>query len=520
MADDLEARLKSHAKAFDGLLSLIPAKLYYGEDNSDQWKKKKQTKEEARQAKRAKLDPHSSKSVKDVMDENELKRKRDDEGGSEKGENDKEQPKRPSSISKNRSKKQKLEQRSPEVPQELDEIEVNGTAQPEESQREVVEKRAKSDKNKEKKERKRAKVAKKQANQKAKAASKGDRAIGEVRDGEHDGEDTDRLGESVRGDRDLGPLDVAGIGEDNDSRSTVSPTPAPDSPIFDVSGIQSGASSSSSVGPPPRTDKAKKPNADPDILKARLQARIEALRAARKADGINGGPARNRQELMDARRKKEEQRRAHKKELRQMAKEEEQRQREAALVSRHSPASLSFDGSPRPHDPKPDNNFSFGKVAFSDGQQLDSGISTLLNVRKPKGPQDPLTAINAVENKRSRINGLDEAKRADIEEKDLWLNAQKRAHGEKVRDDTSLLKKTLKRKDKAKKRSESQWNERIEGVEKGRAMKQKRREGNLRKRKEEKGTKGKKKAGKPGKKVKNRPGFEGTFKGKVGGSKK
>ena len=33
MADDLETRLQSHAKAFDGLMSLIPAKYYYGEDN-------------------------------------------------------------------------------------------------------------------------------------------------------------------------------------------------------------------------------------------------------------------------------------------------------------------------------------------------------------------------------------------------------------------------------------------------------------------------------------------------------
>lgn len=29
-----QERLRSHAQAFDGLLSLIPAKYYYGEDNS------------------------------------------------------------------------------------------------------------------------------------------------------------------------------------------------------------------------------------------------------------------------------------------------------------------------------------------------------------------------------------------------------------------------------------------------------------------------------------------------------
>jgi hypothetical protein len=29
-----QERLRDHAKAFDGLLSLIPAKMYYGEDTS------------------------------------------------------------------------------------------------------------------------------------------------------------------------------------------------------------------------------------------------------------------------------------------------------------------------------------------------------------------------------------------------------------------------------------------------------------------------------------------------------
>ncbi len=485
----------------------------------DQWTKKKQTKEAARQAKLAKLDPHAAKSVKDVMDENERKRKRDYEEGSENELNAKEQPNELPTTPKSRPKKQKLENHSKEKGQEVDDNTLAGTAQNSQPQHQSVGKISKSERNREKKERKKAKQAQKQAKQKAKAASKEESTTLEVVEDKHEGLDMGDLGGNERGDGEVEQLEVPGIGEDNISRSSVSPTPAPDSPIFDVSGIQSGASSSSSIGPPPKIEKVKKPMADPDVLKARLQARIEALRAARKADGINGGPARNRQELMDARRKKEEQRRAHKKELRQKAKEEELRQREAALVSRSSPASLSFDGSPRPQDPGSDNNTSFGRVAFSDGQQMDSGLSNLLDVRKRKGPQDPLTAIKAMDNKQARISGLDESKRADIEEKDLWLNARKRAHGEKIRDDTNLLKKTLKRKEKAKKRSESQWNERLEGVEKGKAMKQKRREDNLRKRKEEKGAKGKKKAGKSVKTVKNRPGFEGTFKGKVGGKK-
>lgn len=34
MADELETRLQSHAKAFEGMLALIPADYYYGKDNS------------------------------------------------------------------------------------------------------------------------------------------------------------------------------------------------------------------------------------------------------------------------------------------------------------------------------------------------------------------------------------------------------------------------------------------------------------------------------------------------------
>ena len=217
---------------------------------------------------------------------------------------------------------------------------------------------------------------------------------------------------------------------------------------------------------------------------------------------------------MEARRKKEEQRRAHKKELRLKAKLDEEARREAALTSaRNSPASMM---SPQIRDPE--QNFSFGRVAFADGQQLSDNLSSLLAAPKKRGPQDPATALAASEKRRLRISGFDDEKRADIAEKDLWLAAKKRAHGEKVRDDSSLLKKTLKRKEKQKKKSEKEWGERKEGIAKGIAMKQKKREENLKKRRDE-SKKGSKAIGKGGKsggaskkpKVKSRPGFEGSF---------
>ncbi|CAN3502689.1 ribosomal RNA-processing protein 14 [Diutina catenulata] len=78
MSNSLEERLKTHSSAFDGLLSLIPAKYYYDSATQDQWQQKKQSKADTRKNKRAKLDPSSKESAddytnahasaKDVMD--------------------------------------------------------------------------------------------------------------------------------------------------------------------------------------------------------------------------------------------------------------------------------------------------------------------------------------------------------------------------------------------------------------------------------------------------------------------
>jgi hypothetical protein len=316
--------------------------------------------------------------------------------------------------------------------------------------------------------------------------------------------------------------------EYNEVSSTATPSPAPESPAFDGPNLHSGSSSISSIIPPtskpdtPKEEhggspKLKIPTTDQEELKRRLQHRIDELRAARNADGLDGKPARNRQELIEARRRKEEQKKAKKKEMRQKAKEEEQSKIDDELARRFSPASGSLLGSPRSPISESVNNFSFGRIAFADGQQADPSLSSLAGQRKRKGPQDALGALQVAQSKEARLAGYDDSKRADIEQKDMWLNAKKRAHGERVRDDTSLLRKALKRKEGVKRKSEKEWNERIEGVQKGKEMRQNKREENLRKRKEEKGSKGKKKP--KAKKAKSRPGFEGSFKARSGPKK-
>lgn len=467
MADSLEARLKGHARSFDGLLSLIPAKHYYAEGTNDQWKRKKQSKEEARLAKKAKLDPDSAVSAKDVLDSMAKKRKRDADDASSIEGIEPEKPKqglkdpgkKKQKKKKTKQEKKKKKERAPSQaePEETDlgSSEVTATKETHEvdDQRDdkgdVLDVESEHEKN---------------IDQQDQIADGKDDVDEEVlhrqSDDNGDGGVVVLVGDRVAADDNgvVGPQRVDDEADQQISQpsSTVTPTPAPESPNFDGLNDQSRPSSSSSVVPSTTTKMdrpLKKPMLDTETIRARLQARIEALRAARKADGPDGRPARNRQELIETRRKKEAERRAHRKALRRKAKAEEREARERALILNRSPdlgspLATPFLGSGA--------GFSFGRVAFKDGEQLNSTMTGLVDAHHKKGPQDTLGAMKAAEAKRNRLNGMDEAKRKDIEEKDMWLNAKKRIHGEKLKDDTSLLKKTLKRQEKAKSKSEAE----------------------------------------------------------------
>ena len=459
----------------------------------DQWKKKKQTKEQAAAARRAKLDPESAKSAKDVMDERARKRKleevEEDEEASDIEGVEKELPKQ--GLKRPAEKKAKKQKLSGEERKVLTEEPGSIPASMANQKQQVKKERKKEQKAKRQQEKLAAKATQKS---KVSATSSEENGSG---NNEHtkDVEDTFMADEELLGDE-IEHFDAEGL-EKEPNKETASPSPSAPSPIFDDPANPSASTSTSSVIPPAKVPK--------HINKAKLEARIEELRNKRNPK------ARTRDELLEERRKKEAKERAKQQARKAKARAEEDERREAALASaRDSPASSMMS----PHIQSPEHNFSFGRVAFADGQQLTDDLSTLLSAPKKRGPQDPATALLASEKKRQRIAGLDEEKRADIEEKELWLNAKKRAHGEKVRDDNSLLKKTLKRKEKAKKKSEKEWTERKDGIAKSQAMRQKKREENLQKRRDEKGGKGKGKgksikSKKP--KVKSRPGFEGSF---------
>ena len=267
------------------------------------------------------------------------------------------------------------------------------------------------------------------------------------------------------------------------------------------------------------------PKIDREALTKRLADKLAALRAARKADGPDGKPAKSRAELIEGRRRKAELRKQRQKEQRAKNRVMKDAEEEAARLrgGNGSPIwspSLYGPGGALANEPEPD--FQFGKVAFDDGVEVDVGAGILKDSKKKKGKSDAKTALLAAEKKKARLAGYDADKRAGIEEKDAWAAAKNRVSGEKRKDDPSLLKKTIKRNEKAKGKSEKEWNDRIESVKKGQEMRQQKREDNLRKRREMKGVKGKdrkkllgKQKGRDGvqkPKQKKRPGFEGTFK--------
>ncbi|KAJ9165178.1 SURF6-domain-containing protein [Coniochaeta hoffmannii] len=546
----LQDRLREHSKAFDGLLSLIPAKMYYGEDTSDQWKKKKQTKAEAKAAKRSKLDPDSelNKNAKEVMDERARNKRKlrdmqeadaDSEGDDDVSlDLDVEKEKPGEGLKKKAVPEPEPEETASKKPK-LAEAE-NPKEEMSEKQKAKAEKKAAKQKKKDEKEAK--KHAKKEAKSdvaEAEVGAEDDAAVEPAEDDQpapakKDKQRQQKAKEVIQKstesdpapeqDAEMEQISVPGLVDEDDSASTSASTPH--SPVFDAAPTTSNPSSveaastttslASAVAPSEKPKHLKIPT-DTTALRARLAARIEALRAARKADGADGKPAMTRAELIEERRRKQAQRKAHKKELRLKAKQEEDAKREEALASARNSPGGSLMSPMIPINDDVETSFSFGRVAFADGTTLSRDLTYEKEAGEKKKKLDPKSALAKVEAQKRRLAELDEEKRKDILEKEVWLAARRKAEGEKVRDDETLLKKAVKRKEKAKQKSEKEWKERKAGVAKGIHDRQKKREANLQARRDGKGQKGKKKSG-PTKKKAARPGFEGSF--SVGGGKK
>ncbi|KAL2890810.1 hypothetical protein HOO65_010168 [Ceratocystis lukuohia] len=506
MAESLEDRIRDHAAAFNGLLSLIPSKLYYGADATANTtaatddagidphnnKKKKKTKAEKKAAKKARLDPDNdaNRSAKDVMDE----------------------------AGRKKRKLQELEEEATQA-EEYEEVEGIEPEKPREGLKETKE---------------RTKKVKVDGENKSAATTKGRAEEGhqDSQDCHHHPTTVDTASSAPKSAPKKTKTSETKDDEWTDVETSMLQSPASESkdtsnipaPSTEESSTMTSGSSSNDVEesqPQPTTEKPRliKVPKDTAEFRERFAAKMAALRAARfKENNMEGKPVRTRHELIESRRAKQIARKAHKKEQRQAAKRAEEVKREEALAS-NSPQILSPPGMELELNDTA-ANLSFGRVAFGDGSQLSHDLSYSLSRDSKKGPSDPKTALLKLQNAKKRLAAMTPEKRAEIEDKEAWLTARRRAEGEKIRDDELSLKKAVKRKERVKKRSEREWDDRLKGVEKAKADKQKKRETNLRKRiddklqrKLEKAT-GKKHSKSGGAKKKSRPGFEGSSFGK------
>ncbi|KAK9383972.1 surfeit locus protein 6-domain-containing protein [Kockiozyma suomiensis] len=267
-----------------------------------------------------------------------------------------------------------------------------------------------------------------------------------------------------------------------------------------------------------RSKSSHPPRSGPSIaeLRERLAQKIKGLRAQRKApgSGMPGAPL-SRDEILKARQSKEAYRKEKEAQKRKRANLQED---ESSEEIKTEDESISVYKAAK-EDDIVTSGAMFSKVILDTGDEItaDGAIQTK---KRKKGPSDLLGQLKHVESKKARIAGMDTDKRTTIEEKEKWKRAIKQAEGEKVRDDEVMLKKSLKRQIKQKKKSAKEWQERELNVQKGILARQKKREENIAARREQKAKGGSKKKSKsPAKKKKKRPGFEGGSK-KSGGVRK
>ena len=94
-----------------------------------------------------------------------------------------------------------------------------------------------------------------------------------------------------------------------------------------------------------------------------------------------------------------------------------------------------------------------------------------------------LEKVGKQKEKVAKLRETDAGKAEELVQKTAWRTAMAKAEGIKVKDDTELLKKSLKRKEKGKQRNTKAWEERTQDVEKKNKDKQEKRRKNIQSRK-------------------------------------
>ncbi|AOA62964.1 66S pre-ribosomal particles component [Komagataella phaffii CBS 7435] len=211
-------------------------------------------------------------------------------------------------------------------------------------------------------------------------------------------------------------------------------------------------------------------------LRNKLTAKINNMREKRKAPGTNAkGAPMSREQILAERKRKDE-----------LKKKRQQQQKEKEKEKEKEEDSDSDDDD----EEKIDADVMFNNIKFTDGEKVSSDLSSLRKVKK-KGPShgDFKAHLQLLERQKEKFSKLDKEQQAQIQEKARWNKALAGIEGKKIKDDEKLLKKSLKRKEVKKRKSEKEWKDRKETIEITQKARQDKREENLRLRKENKGKK-------------------------------
>lgn len=228
-------------------------------------------------------------------------------------------------------------------------------------------------------------------------------------------------------------------------------------------------------------------------LRSRLQGELAELSSARKAKMVH-----LQQRRAEAReRRKEEPREDHRvkrkdtKAMREEAKEEEEMQAAGGSANNSDDDGGSY--SEREEEQEHTHLLSNAKLSEKRDTRPAKGVSKYKLLRDAQAAEAELNAIEDPE-----------ARKLAMEDKS-WDEALLKAQGAKLGNNVKLLKKTIKREQKKKKKSAQKWADRVRTVDEMKAERQEKRKFNIAAHQK------KKKDWKAGLKVSKKPGFEGKY---------
>eukprot|EP01116_Phalansterium_solitarium_P025403 TRINITY_DN9706_c0_g1_i1.p1 TRINITY_DN9706_c0_g1~~TRINITY_DN9706_c0_g1_i1.p1 ORF type:complete len:442 (-),score=143.35 TRINITY_DN9706_c0_g1_i1:171-1496(-) len=260
---------------------------------------------------------------------------------------------------------------------------------------------------------------------------------------------------------------------------------------------------------------AGKDQSSTEQLRSRLQQRIEELRAKRKA------PEKSENGQQQPRKKQKKQAEEEKEKARKERQKQNKKGKQSAKKEKADGAPPVPEEAEAAAATVEEGDFSFSKFDFSTGQAVPSYLVDHAKKKKKASTEELLKRAQQHKLLIDQIKGTEEGEQ--LMKRDAFKSMFAKAQGEKVKDNPALLKKTLKREQKQKKKSSAAWAERKSLEKKSQKERQEKRQKNIdEKRQKNKDRRmGKKSPAKP--KGPRRPGFEGRKKGflnKKGGAQK